>query len=94
MKFKIYWLEYHNPNNWGKTEEEGIKNICDSLPTKSWQYDPNENDGWIEVECEDIFEAKDIEEAKKKTYEYDIPTEVFTVFDDKGKILFTEEDVE
>jgi len=94
MKFKIYWTEYHNPMNWGDTEEEGIKNIIEALPTKSWQYDPMENDGWIQVECEDIFEADNIEQAKKIASEYDIASDVFTVFDEEGKRLFTEEDLE
>lgn len=95
MRFKIYWIEYHNPANWGDTEEEGIKNIIDNLPTKHWQYDPCENDDWIEVECEDFFEADNIEEAKDYVQdEYDIQTEVFTVFNAKtGKQLFTEEDL-
>ena len=95
MTFKIYWLEYHNPFNWGETEEEGIKNICNSLPVKSWAYDVNENDGWIEVECEDTFEANSIKKAKKKVMdEYDIPSGVFTVFDENDERVFTEEDLE
>ena len=74
---------------------QGIKNICDSLPTKSWQYDPNEDDGWIKVSCEDTFEANSIEEAKKIAGEYDCGVNgVFSVFDDKGKLIFTEEDLE
>ena len=92
MKFRIYWLEYHDPMNWGETEEEGIKNICDSLPTKAWQYDPNEADGWIEVECEDTFEANSIEEAKKIANDYDCGCDrIFAVFDENDKLVFTEE---
>lgn len=129
MKFRICWLEYHNPMNWvdwevcekfekekekykgltleegikvksceklslinEKIEQNGIKNIIETLPTKSWQYDPNEDDGWIEVECEDTFEAINVFGAKKYVEEnYD--TEIFTVFDEKGKIVFTEEDL-
>lgn len=123
MKFKIYWLEYHNPMNWAncpeleeereklyaipfeerqfdlidkidkKIEQNGIKNITESLPTKTWQYDPNEADGWIEVECEDTFEANSIEGAKKIASEYSCNCEVFTVFDENDKIVFTEEDL-
>ena len=107
MKFRIYWLEYHDPMNWvdwevceklseinEKIEQNGIKNITESLPTKSWQYDPNENDGWIEVSCEDTFEANSIEEAKKYVEEnYDI--EVFSVWQETNYTdpVFTEEDL-
>jgi len=77
-----------------KIEQNGIKKITESLPTKSWQYDPNEADGWIEVECLDTFEAKDIEEAKKIAGEYDCGSSgIFSVFDEKGKVVFTEEDL-
>ena len=94
-KYKVFWLEYHNPLNWGETEKEGVKNICDSLPTKSWGYDPNEDDGWIEVSCLDKFEANNIEEALKYVEEnYEIQTGVFSIFDEEGKIVATEEGIE
>lgn len=126
MKFRIYWLEYHNPLNWAdcpelkeereklcaiplyekpdnyfeqlneideKIEQNGIKRITESLPTKSWRYDPNEADDWIEVECEDTFEANSIEKAKRIASEYDCGCEVFTVFDENDKVVFTEEDL-
>ena len=94
MKFRIYWLEYHDPMNWGETEEEGIKNMYDLLPAKDIHLDPNENDGWVECECEDTFEANSIEEAKKIANEYDCgSSSVFSVFDEKGEVVFTEEDL-
>jgi len=79
-----------------RIEQNGIKNIMDGLPKGStWQYDPHENDGWIECQCRDTFEAKNIREAKKIASEYDCgDNDVFTVFDEKGKTLFTEEDLE
>ena len=129
MKFRICWLECHNPMNWvdwkvcekfdkekekytglsleesirvkaceklselnEKIEQNGIKNIIEGLPTKSWQFDGN--DGWIEVECEDTFEATNIEEAKKIASEYDCgSSRVFSVFDENDEIVFTEEDL-
>ena len=95
MKYKVFWLEYHNPFNWGETEKEGIKNICDSLPTKSWRYDPNENDGWIEVSCLDEFKAKNPEQARQYVFDnYDIQSEVFSIFDKEGYIVATEEGLE
>ena len=75
-----------------KIEKSGIKNIIESLPTKQWGYDGN--DGWIEVECVDTFEAKDIEEAKKKANEYDTGDSCLSVLNSKTKeLLFTEEDL-
>ena len=89
MKFIIYWTECHNPDNWGDTREEGIKNICDSLPTKSWANDSN--DGWIRVECEDTFEAENIKEAKKYVEDNYEDVVVFNVY--IADIQFTEEDL-
>ena len=79
-----------------RIEQNGIKNIMSYLPPKStWQYDPNENDGWIECQCRDFFEAKSIEEAKKIASEYECgDSDIFTVFDEKRKRVFTEEDLE
>ena len=90
--YKIMWLEYHNPINWGKTEEAGIKNLKAILPTKKVYLDPNESDGWVVCECEDTFKAKNLKEAKRKASEYDVgDSGVFSVFH-KGKTIFTEED--
>lgn len=136
MKFRIYWLEYHNPVNWINNdvgdfcdkyfeklkklrkidvahkpvynklyteienllldleEKSGIQEIIETLSAKKWQYDPNEDDGWIEVECEDTFTAPNIEEAKKIASKYSCGvSEVFTVFDENKKAIFTEEDI-
>lgn len=100
-KYKIYWCEYHNPLNWGKTFELGVKKIKSILPKGSdIHLDPNENDGWVECECEDFFTAKDIKEAKQKV-ETDYSgcyQEIFTVFEKTKEgvweKLFTEEDME
>ena len=44
-KYTIHWHECHNPENWGKTEKEGIKAIMASVPPGSkWRYDSY--DGW------------------------------------------------
>ena len=93
MKLRIYWVEYHNPESWGDTVREGIRNILASLPYKAWHFDRNERDGWIEVECEDTFMAENIKQAKKIASEYDCGCDVFTVFNEAGKRVFTEEDI-
>jgi len=93
MKYTIYWTEYHNPLNWGDTEEEGIKEICDSLPMIRWWHDSD--DGWIGVECEDTFEAETDEEAKEIVKDVYDEVETFNVFrgNDYTDTVFTEEDV-
>ncbi len=74
-----------------KIRQDGIKELHKLLPAKD--IHPDDTDGWVECECEDTFEAKDIEEAKVKAInDYDINTQVFRVSDEKGKELFTEED--
>ncbi len=75
-------------------EKSGIKNIIESLPTLRWQYDANEDDGWIEVECEDIFTAPNIKEAKRIVSEYECgDSGVFTVYNMNKEVVFTEEDL-
>ena len=96
MRFNIIWYEYHDPLNWGNTTENGIKEMYRLLPTKDIHLDPNEDDGWVECNCADEFEADSIEEAKKYVIDnYDIPSEVFTVFsgDNYADAVFTEEDL-
>jgi len=98
MKFQIHWIEWHNPYNWSDdnisaVEEyaNGIKNILDSLPNS--KHSNTADDGWIEVECFDTFEADNLTEAKIKAKEYDCGTEqIFTVTDENRNRLFTEED--
>lgn len=85
MKFKIMWLEWHNPDNWDG--EENIKKALDCKITSV-----SSDDGWVECEIIREFEADCIEEAKKKTADYDIPEGVFSVMQD-GKVIFTEEDI-
>lgn len=94
MKFKICWTESHNPYNWGDTYEEGKKNILNSFPnakiSKFWTN--FNNDEWIDLDCSENFEEKNIKEAKKlvtKNYEL----EIFDVHDEKNNLLFTEEDL-
>jgi len=94
-KYHIYWFEYHNPLNWGKTEQEGITNIMSHFsPESKWDYDGN--DGWIEVQVVDTFEAKDFKEAKRiVSSNYECGSEgVFSVFDKYNERIFTEEDLE
>ena len=95
MLYKIYWMEHHDPYNWGTTEEKGIAKMKELLPTIKVTLDPNGNDGWVECQCEDFFEADNIKEAKKKASDYDVgPSGVFTVFDTYNKQkIFTEEDL-
>ena len=97
MKFQIHWIEWHNPYNWTddniseNERENGIKNILDSLPNS--KHTGADEDGWIEVECFDIFEAYDITRAKIKANEYECgDNQIFTVTDENKNILFTEED--
>ena len=96
QKFKILWIEHHNPLNWGDTEEEGIKAIKDYLPEGSDVHrDPIEQgDGWVECECEDYFEVKDIKEVKRYV-EDNYDCDIYTVFkqgkDKKWTRCFTEE---
>ena len=100
MKFQIGWIECHDPFNWCDVEIEdedkqyqnGIKNILDSLPNSKVTCECD--DGWVEIECLDHFEADNIEKAKEKVLnEYDIPDGVFTVYDENDNILFIEEDL-
>jgi len=101
MKFKIIWLECHNPDNWADDniedmearEKNGIQSMLDSLPNA--EHTGTDNEGWVEIECADYFEADNIEEAKKKAEEYDVGSSgVFIVRDEKGNIVFDEGDLE
>ncbi len=94
-KYRVMWYEYHDPLNWGETREEGIKNLYESLPTKDIHPDPNEDDGWVECVCIDEFEAVNIEQALEYVREnYDIPNDVFSIFDEEDYIVATEEGLE
>ena len=99
MKFKVCWYESHNPDNWSDTYEKGIENLKDSFPTVDIHLCPygGNEDGWVELTCEDIFEADNIKEAKEKildNYDFQANGGVFTVFDPKtDERLFTEEDL-
>lgn len=79
-----------------KIRENGIGWLYSALPTKDIHLDPNEDDGWVECNCQDEFEANNIEKAKEYVIDnYDIQTEVFTVFagDSYADAVFTEEDL-
>jgi len=76
-----------------KIRQDGIKELHKLLPAIDIHPDENENDGWVECECELKFKAKNIEEAKKKTEDFDLGCDrVFSVVNNKGKEVFTEED--
>ena len=98
MKFKIHWIEWHNPYNWAddnisedKVKENGIKNILDNLPNS--KHTASDDDGWVEIECYNTFESDDITRAKIKAHEYECgDNNIFTVTDEKDNRLFTEED--
>ena len=64
MKYKIIWIETHNPLNWGNTWEQGHDNILNSLPNAQINHIDNK-DGWIDVKCTSYFEANNLEQAKK-----------------------------
>ena len=88
-RFKIYWLE-----NTEKTGKE-LKDFMETLPNPKITGTYPFSDELTEIECYDVFEAKNIEEAKKKIKEDYYEVEIFTVFDnDSGERLFTEEDME
>lgn len=82
MKFKIFWLEYFETK---KAPE--IKYL--PLTHKHTGYLSGYGE---EFECWDFFKAENVEEAKK-IVEKDYEIEFFTVFDEKGNRLFTEEDI-
>jgi len=109
MEFTIYWTECHNPLNWSSDLPEkvgwltrmktGIRKMKDCIPVESFTFDQfggrSQGDDWVQLNCKDTFTAKDIEEAKKRASEYDIPDSIFTVYDTQSnKRLFTEEDLE
>ena len=86
MKYKIVWIE--NTDSTGRELKEFMNGLPNPKITGGDCY------GGTEIECSDTFEAKDIEEAKKKVDELFDAVEVFTVFDNKGNRAFTEEDCE
>jgi len=107
MKYKLYFIECHNPFNRFDYDEdidisdedlrnEGIKRIIEEY--NDWGYNArhsadSNDDEWAEFEITIEFEAKNIEEAKNMASElYSGSADVFTVFDEEGKEVFTEED--
>ena len=87
MKFEIHWLEHHDC-----ADEKEEQEYLDCLPPKT------EITGCLcgatEFECADTFEANSLKELYNIVNEYDIPIDVFTVFDLQGNKLFTEKDLE
>jgi len=93
MKYKIRWLEIHNPENWAEDHnydvETGKKNILASYPyVEHWIAD----DGWLEGTCEEIIEAESIAEAKEKAFDY-FECEVFDIYDEDGNLVANEDGV-
>ncbi len=94
MKYKIVWIESHDPMNWGKTWEQGRVNLLNFFPNSEITHVTNES-GWLNIKCTDYFEANSIEQAKKIAKAYEVGTsEVFAVFEIKEKMVFTEQDIE
>jgi len=108
MKYTIHWLEHIIPDRYCDEldiciheldEEENtdnykrvLKAILEDLPPKS-RHSGGYYDCW-EFECQDEFEADNIEEAKEKTKEYECGQEnIFVVIDEKGEKVFDEQDV-
>lgn len=94
MKYKICWLEHHICDS-----EKDEKEWLDSLPPYSritgaggiYGYDV------VEFECIDWFEADNVDIAKNYVREeYEYPSddfEIFSVYDELGERVFTEEDM-
>lgn len=85
MKYQIIWIE--NTDRTGKELKEFMATLPNPKITGGDCY------GGTEIECYDTFEAKDIKGAKKKIEELFNAVEVFTCFDDKMNMVFTEEDL-
>ena len=85
MKYKLCWLD-------ATLEENGFpKN------TRRTKYTPEfyQNDGWFDYMAEHTFEAKNDTQAKLyvKSYDFDYRNvDVFSVYNEKGERVFTEED--
>lgn len=101
--YSIHWIEWHDPMNWvdekptnikdvDRIYKEGVQSIMDGLPNPV--HTSTGEDGWIEVEATDYFEAYDIDEAKKIAMgEYECGSEhIFSVHDRYDHLVFTEED--
>ena len=90
MKYKICWLEHHICD-----DERDEKEWLDSLPPYSRITGADDN--VVEFECIDWFEADNIDIAKNYIREeYNFPSddfEIFTVWNELGERLFTEEDM-
>lgn len=95
-KFTLHWSEYHNPLNWGKTEQSGIRAMKQLLPAKKIYLDPYENDGWVVCECE--LTAKILDQAIKLAKANCIGNgvDVFSIYKDNNysEPVFTEENLE
>lgn len=86
-KFKIRWIESHNPDNWDEEDRKnGIKKILDSHPYIEHWFD---DEGWLDGTCESTIEAHSIKEAMKKAFD-EFECEVFDVFDENGKLVGNE----
>jgi len=74
---------------------DSIATIIDILKRQLRNQETDRKFKIVWLENTSVFEAKNIEEAKKKIKEDYYEVEIFTVFDnDSDEILFTEEDVE
>jgi hypothetical protein len=91
--YKVGWIESHNPYNWGDGDyEKGVKEIFDSLPPDTKKIDLGNDDEWLDLECWDNFEANNDREAYQYVLDnYQMPNEVFSIYDETGKMIATEE---
>ncbi len=109
MKYKLYYIECHNPYNHLNEEiipetdqtreidKEGIENIIkeyEAMGAKAKCIGIDSGD-WGEFEITHEFEANNIEEAKKIAGDlYDGSADIFNVYDETGKRVLTEEGID
>ena len=109
MKYEISWFDSFNTFNWADEDlvneegtdfddivNNGIKNLKKEFP--NIVIENQDNDGWIDCVITENFIADTEEELRDKVDEILEMTgrevDVFSVTDNTGKVVFTEEDLE
>lgn len=93
-KYKVGWIESHNPRNWGDTYKKGMGNILTQLPPDTKEINLGNHDEWVDLECWDNFETDTNEKAYQYVLDnYDIPNDVFSILDETGRSIATEEGI-